>query len=128
MLYYSHFQNLFFQEGDAYAIPNVTKDPPQKVSPYGGTVTLVCKVYGQYSIRWYKAGSNQSLKSSLTYINNWNKEILTIPNVTGNDDGTYVCEIERKIVQYLANATVTVQSQSKHCLNFTLLCINNLDL
>lgn len=104
-----NFGFVSFKGGLAYANPIASKLPNQTAYPYGDTVTLVCKVYGQYSIRWYKAGSNESLKSSLTYANDVNKAVFTIPCVTKSDEGTYVCEIKRRIVNYVANTTVTVR-------------------
>ena len=107
-----HFQRILLAEGEAFAKPNVTKIPDTQISEYGSTVTLVCEVYGPYGLKWYKVGLDMNLNAVEEQIDKKvNKKTLVIPRVTYKDDGIYVCEIKRFIVNYVANNTIVVKSQ-----------------
>ena len=107
------FYEYFSAEGEAFAKPNVTKIPNTQISTYGSSLTLLCEVYGQYGIRWYKVGLDEDLMTDEEMVSKKNVNSLTIviPRVTEKDDGIYVCEIQRFIVKYIANNTIVVKSQ-----------------
>lgn len=95
--------NINLLDQTAYDKPRITKIPNTTISTYGSTVILECEVDGDYMMKWYKIGFAKHLSVSHSY-----KVTYVIPSVTGKDDGKYMCEIKRAIVNYTANSRIIV--------------------
>lgn len=68
----------------------------------------MCDVSKNYFVRWYKVGVDEVKDVDGAIVQ---RKTFVIPSVTEKDDGIYVCEIKRFIVEYVANATIIIKSQ-----------------
>ena len=74
--------------------PRVVTDPidTSAAAPFGALFNCSIQAYGYLTITWYR--NNTLLKNASTLIPSINvtTSILTVPNVTIEDVGTYYCE------------------------------------
>ena len=62
-------------------------------APFGALFNCSVQVYGYLTITWYRINALPKNASTLIPSINATTSILTIPNVTNEDVGTYYCEV-----------------------------------
>ena len=97
----------------AFAKPNITFTG---VLTYGSPVTLLCESPWNYKVKWFKvnsAGQRRTLNSSLERSTNLQVQVLNISSLTEKEEGIYLCQLSRAIVNHIAEKMVNIIIKGK---------------